>query len=111
MMKSLRGRRSPAARVRMFGIIESLEVRVVMSAAFDLTGLTDMRTDPTFAGIDGSGVGVAILDSGIYATHPDLRNNVSAVALRELDDPGLDFDLDTPADYEEALRRFAGSSG
>ena len=40
-----------------------------------------------------------------------LRNNVSAVALRELDDPGLDFDLDTPADYEEALRRFAGSSG
>ena len=27
-------------------------------------------------------------------------------ALCELDDPGLDFDLDTPADYEQALRQF-----
>ena len=27
-------------------------------------------------------------------------------ALCELDDPGLDFDVDTPADYEQALRLF-----
>ena len=39
-----------------------------------------------------------------------LRNNASAVALRELDDPGLDLDLDTPADYEKALRLFLESS-
>ncbi len=28
------------------------------------------------------------------------------IALRDCVDPGLDFDLDTPADYQEALRRF-----
>jgi len=39
-----------------------------------------------------------------------LRNNASAVALRELDDPGLDLDLDTPADYEKALHLFRESS-
>src|SRR5437762_527399 len=33
-----------------------------------------------------------------------LQNNASAVALREMDDPGLDFDMDTPADYEKALQ-------
>ena len=37
-----------------------------------------------------------------------LQNNASSVALRELDDPGLDLDLDTPADYQEALRHFRG---
>jgi len=40
-----------------------------------------------------------------------LQNNASAVALREMDDPGLDFDLDTPADYEKALWLFAGDAG
>jgi molybdenum cofactor cytidylyltransferase len=30
----------------------------------------------------------------------------SGAALCELDDPGLDFDVDTPADYEQALRLF-----
>ena len=49
-----------------------------MSAAFDQTGLTDLRIDPAFAGVDGSGVGVAVLDSGIYALHPTLRPNVVA---------------------------------
>ena len=40
-----------------------------------------------------------------------LQNNASAVAVREMDDPGLDFDLDTPEDYEKALRLFAGETG
>jgi len=35
-----------------------------------------------------------------------LQNNPPAVALLEWDDPGLDFDVDTPADYEQALRLF-----
>ena len=33
----------------------------------------------------------------------------SGAALCELDDPGLDFDVDTPADYEQALRLFLES--
>lgn len=28
------------------------------------------------------------------------------LALLEIDDPGLDFDIDTPRDYEEALQKF-----
>jgi len=40
-----------------------------------------------------------------------LQNNASAVAVREMDDPGLDFDMDTPADYEKSLRLFAGDAG
>lgn len=35
-----------------------------------------------------------------------LRNRSQNTALREWDDPGLDFDIDEPADYEKALRQF-----
>ena len=38
-----------------------------------------------------------------------LQTLPSGVALCELDDPGLDFDMDTPADYEQALRLFRES--
>jgi molybdenum cofactor cytidylyltransferase len=38
-----------------------------------------------------------------------LQHNAHAVVLREMDDPGLDFDLDTPADYEQALSLFRSS--
>ena len=40
-----------------------------------------------------------------------LQNSASTVTLREMDDPGLDFDMDTPADYEKSLRLFAGDAG
>jgi|SRR5438876_712920 len=40
-----------------------------------------------------------------------LLNNASALALRELDDPGLDLDIDTPADYQQALGHFLGDLG
>lgn len=39
-----------------------------------------------------------------------LQNSAAEVALGEMDDPGLDFDLDTPSDYEQALRLFAVDS-
>ena len=35
-----------------------------------------------------------------------LQTSPSGASLCELDDPGLDFDVDTPADYEQALRLF-----
>ncbi len=38
-----------------------------------------------------------------------LQTLPSLAALCQLDDPGLDFDLDTPADYEQALRLFRQS--
>src|SRR5687767_14527459 len=70
--------RCSTARYRASVSVQSLARRTLMSAAFDQTGLTDLRIDPAFAGVDGSGVGVAVLDSGIYALHPTLQPNVVA---------------------------------
>lgn len=39
-----------------------------------------------------------------------LRNRSGQVALLEMEDPALDFDLDTPEDYAHALRTFGGPS-
>lgn len=47
--------------------------------AFDLIDLDLLRQNPLFATIDGSEVGVAVLDSGIDAAHPQLHENVRQV--------------------------------
>ena len=60
------------------GFFEQIEPRLLLSGAFDAVGLTALRADPAFSGIDGSGVGVAILDTGVFSQHPDLRNNFVA---------------------------------
>ncbi|MFZ4645508.1 MAG: ELWxxDGT repeat protein, partial [Gemmataceae bacterium] len=39
------------------------------NAAFDLIGLSDMRANPATAGIDGTGIGVAVIDTGIDYAH------------------------------------------
>ncbi|MEL6442169.1 MAG: DVUA0089 family protein [Cyanobacteria bacterium J06621_8] len=43
--------------------------------AFDLIGLTQLRNDPQFAGIDGSDFSVAVIDTGIDYNHPLLAPN------------------------------------
>lgn len=63
---------------------ERLESRVVPSGSQDITGLTAMRADPNFASVDGAlagqprNVGVAVLDTGVFGNHPDLRGNLKA---------------------------------
>jgi hypothetical protein len=57
---------------------EPLESRVLLSASFDLTGLTAMRNDPNFSSISGSGIGIAVLDTGVFAQNPDLKSNIVA---------------------------------
>ena len=58
--------------------VEMLEARIVLSAAFDITQLTNMRADPTFSSINGAGIGIAVLDTGVFAANPDLAGNVKA---------------------------------
>src|SRR5262249_15522194 len=50
--------------------LEALEDRTVLSPAFDLIGVSALRRDPAFADIDGRGVSVAIIDSGLDINHP-----------------------------------------
>src|SRR5688500_14086957 len=56
-------------------VLESLELRTLLSAAFDVTSLTAFRADPAFAGVDGSDLSVAVLDTGLFGSHPDIEGN------------------------------------
>ncbi len=63
--------------------VELLEVRLVLSAAFDVTDLTALRDLPQFAEIDGAlpddtKIGIAIIDSGVLGSHADLQSNFLA---------------------------------
>jgi len=53
---------------------------------------------------------VELRDSRAATLKEFLQALSSGAALCELDDPGLDFDVDTPADYEQALRLFRGTA-
>jgi fibronectin type 3 domain-containing protein len=68
-----RAARKSARRSRLR--IECLEQRINMSAAHDLIGVTQLRNDPRFAGIDGSGVSVVVIDTGVDVTHPLISPN------------------------------------
>ncbi|MBI1310043.1 choice-of-anchor D domain-containing protein [bacterium] len=66
---------SAAWRFRGQDHAEILEVRCLLSAAHDLIGVTDLRADPEFAGIDGSDLTVVVIDSGVDVSHPLISPN------------------------------------
>ena len=72
--------------------------------AFDLIGLTKLRNDPQFAGIDGSGFSVVVIDTGIDAQHPLIAPNYVA---------GYDFidNDDDPSDPQGHGTHVAGTIG
>ncbi|MBD2093127.1 DVUA0089 family protein [Microcoleus sp. FACHB-1515] len=74
------------------------------NAAFDLIGLTQLRNDPRFAGIDGSGMSVAVIDTGLDRTHPLLQPNYIA---------GVDFvnGGDNPIDRDDHGTHVSGTIG
>src|SRR5688500_2536735 len=65
----------PARPALMTTVFEALELRTLFSAAFDVTSLTQLRADPAFSGIDGSDLSVAVLDTGLFGSHPDIEGN------------------------------------
>ncbi|ELR98462.1 S8 family serine peptidase [Gloeocapsa sp. PCC 73106] len=46
-----------------------------MNPAFDLIGLTQLRNDPQFSTLDGSGLSVVIIDTGLETSHDLLESN------------------------------------
>jgi subtilisin family serine protease len=54
------------------------QATVGVNPAFDLIGLTQLRNDSRFTGIDGSGFAVAVIDSGLDSTHSLLNDNYVA---------------------------------
>ena len=52
-----------------------IQAQAGINAAFDLIGLTQLRNDPRFEGIDGSGFSVAVIDTGLDRNHPSLAPN------------------------------------
>lgn len=62
-----------------------------VNAAFDLIGLTQLRNDARFAGIDGSGMSVAVIDTGLDRYHPLLESAYLT---------GYDFVTQTPTSFD-----------
>jgi subtilisin family serine protease len=55
--------------------IQIEQARKGVNPAFDLIGLTNLRNDPDFKNIDGTGSDVVVIDSGLDYTHPLLDDN------------------------------------
>lgn len=93
MSRRRRSRRSPSViaeartATRQLMLAEQLEIRVLLSSAFDITGLTQLRQTAGYTNIDGQGIGIAVLDTGVYADNPDLINNFAAYFDATTGDP------------------------
>ncbi|HVT89233.1 MAG TPA: S8 family serine peptidase [Tepidisphaeraceae bacterium] len=55
--------------------LEILENRCLLSSAYDLIGLTALRHDLSLSSIDGSGVSVVVIDTGLDTTNPLIAPN------------------------------------
>jgi subtilisin family serine protease len=51
-----------------------------INLAFDRIGLTQLRNDQQFQGIDGSGMTVVVIDTGLDASHPLIGGNFTGFA-------------------------------
>jgi|GEM_PF-3253358 len=84
--------------------IEIEQANLGDNPAFDLIGLTRLRNDAQFTGIDGTGFSVAVIDTGLDTDHPLLEANYLA---------GYDFiDNDNnPSDRKEHGTHITGTIG
>ncbi len=61
--------------------LQKLESRLLYAAhndSFDVTYLTQLRSDSAYSSINGKGVAIAVLDTGVDAANPDLSKKVVA---------------------------------
>ncbi|KAK1866311.1 hypothetical protein I4F81_008831 [Pyropia yezoensis] len=70
------------------GPVERNVIRYTQAARKD-----DVEAAPIFRGLDGSGVRVAVLDTGIDAGHPALQNRVDMAAARNYSNVGGPSDV------------------
>ncbi|MGK7879998.1 MAG: CARDB domain-containing protein [Crocosphaera sp.] len=69
--------------------------------AFDLIDIDRLRSDPLYSDIDGSNLSVVVVDTGLWGSHTDLRDNfkafvdVSGNNFTETTNPSLSFDKDS----------------
>jgi subtilisin family serine protease len=68
-------RKRPTLLLEQF---EPRELPATIDGSFATVALDRLRATPQFAGIDGSGIGIAVIDTGIFAQNPDLQSNVRA---------------------------------
>jgi len=74
-------------------LLETLESRLVpANAAFDLIGLTALRANPSTSAFNGSGISVAVIDTGVDYTHTLLS---PAIVTKNGVKIGRDFINDT----------------
>jgi subtilisin family serine protease len=62
-------------------LLEPLEMRLMFAIhndSFDVTDLTELRSDPAYSSITGKGITIAVLDTGVDAANPDLTSKVEA---------------------------------
>jgi subtilisin family serine protease len=78
MARSYRDSKKRSARNRLFEILETRLLYAVHNDSFDVTDLTQLRTDSNYSSITGKGVDIAVLDTGVDAKNPDLTSKVQA---------------------------------
>ena len=76
------------------------------NSAFDLIGLTQLRNDPQFVGIDGSGVSIAVIDTGIDTSHPLIAPNYIG-GYDFIDD---DYDISDPDGHGTHISGIIGAA-
>lgn len=99
-----------AARASRPHLLERLEIRVLLSSAFDITQLTNLRQDPNYSNINGRGIGIAVLDTGVYAQNPDLISNFAAY-YDAVENPGTTAPDTNPADTVDHVGHGSHTSG
>jgi len=79
--RSYRKKNKPSTP-KPFEQLESRLLFAVHNDSFDITQLTQLRSDPNYSTITGKGVDIAVLDTGVDAKNPDLSSKVSGVLQR-----------------------------